>query len=252
MVQLIQQTKGKDTMTTNTPTAPPPGERPLDRSKLRDAIRKLGDEYAFYMLHDALELLPERELEKLVGRYLRVDQLRQQDGSGGAEPLLSQVRTFDRESRAGKYYEDFRVNSGNCTVLSTGTRAFIVECHRLLDACVEHVARDGEPGETSEAFELVFAPLRYIDECHDDVVFFADEGGAWQVEVRWEKVLPSWLSCLARVASAEDYATRVITVLEGIDEPLRPGQLRAALERGNADQWTALATLATERPKRRL
>ena len=239
-------------MTKNTSGAPPPGERLLDRSKLRDAIRRLGDDYVFYMLHDALELLPERELEKLVGRYLRVDQLRQQHGSGGAVSLLSQVRTFDRESRAGKYYEDFRVNSGNCNMLSTGTRAFIVECHRLLDACVDQVARDGEPGEMSEAFELIFALLRYIDECHDDVVFFADEGGAWQVGVRWEKVLPSWLSCLARVASAEDYAIRVVTVLEGIDEPLRPGQLRAASERGNSDQRTALAALATERPKRRL
>jgi hypothetical protein len=237
-------------MTTASSDTPPPGERLLDRRKLRDAIRGLGDEYVFYMLHDALELLPDHQLEKLVGRYLRVDQLREQEGSRGAVPLLSQVRTFDRESRAGKYYEDFRVNSGNCTMLSTGTRAFIVECHRLLDACVERVTREEEPGETCEAFELIFGLLRYIDECHDDVLFFADEGGAWQVEVRWEKVLPSWLSCLARVASPEDYATRVVTVLEGIDEPLRPGQLRAALDRGSPDQRTALAALTAERWKR--
>ena len=34
----------------------------IDRDKLRDAVRKLGDEYVFYMLDDAIELLPEGKL----------------------------------------------------------------------------------------------------------------------------------------------------------------------------------------------
>jgi len=40
----------------------------IDRDKVRDAVRKLGDEYVFYMLDDAIELLPERKLLKLVKR----------------------------------------------------------------------------------------------------------------------------------------------------------------------------------------
>jgi hypothetical protein len=227
---------------------PSPVERaPLDRRKLRDAIRRLGDEYVFYMLHDALELLSDGELTKVVGQYLNVGQLRRQDGLDAGESLLAKVRAFDDESRAGKYYADFRVNSRNCDTHSSGTRAFIVECHHLLDACVEEAARGERAGETCDAFELVFALLRYIDECHDDVLFFADEGGAWQVGVRWEKVLPVWLSGLASVASPEDYATRVVAVLEGIDEPLRAGQLRAALDRANPDQRAALAARPADR-----
>jgi hypothetical protein len=34
----------------------------IDRDKLRDAVLKLGDEYVFYMLDDAIQLLPEGKL----------------------------------------------------------------------------------------------------------------------------------------------------------------------------------------------
>lgn len=38
----------------------------IDRDKLRAAIRKLGDEYVFYMLDEAIDLLPEAKLLRLV------------------------------------------------------------------------------------------------------------------------------------------------------------------------------------------
>ena len=38
----------------------------IDRDKLRAAIRKLGDEYVFYMLDDAIDLLPPAKLHKIV------------------------------------------------------------------------------------------------------------------------------------------------------------------------------------------
>lgn len=44
----------------------------IDRSKLREAIRKLGDELVFYLLDDALDLVPDAKLAKLVGKYLDV------------------------------------------------------------------------------------------------------------------------------------------------------------------------------------
>src|SRR5262249_24272214 len=36
-----------------------------------------------------------------------------------------------------------------------------------------------------------------IDEGHDDIVFFADEGGSWQVGIYWRKVFPPWFRCLS-------------------------------------------------------
>ncbi|MGH8567692.1 MAG: hypothetical protein ACREXU_06660 [Gammaproteobacteria bacterium] len=41
----------------------------FDRDKLWAAIRKLGDEYVCDMLDDAIDLLPQSKLVKLVGQY---------------------------------------------------------------------------------------------------------------------------------------------------------------------------------------
>jgi len=37
----------------------------IDRDKLRAAVRKLGNDYVFYMLNDAIELLPLTKLHKI-------------------------------------------------------------------------------------------------------------------------------------------------------------------------------------------
>lgn len=107
----------------------------IDRDKLRTAVRRLGDEYVFYMLDEAIDLLPPPKLVKLVGRYLDVERLRP-DADAAEKTLLAEVRAFDPASRAGNYYESFNVNSKNCTDTSTGTRAFIADCNRLLERCV--------------------------------------------------------------------------------------------------------------------
>ena len=49
-----------------------PAASAIDRDKLRAAVRRLGDEYVFYMLDDAIDLLPPAKLAKLVSRYLWV------------------------------------------------------------------------------------------------------------------------------------------------------------------------------------
>lgn len=79
--------------------------------RLRAALRRLGDEYVFSMLDDAIDLLPPAKLAKLVSRYLEVNQLR--PDAPGKKNLLAEVRAFDTASRAGKYYESFNVNSKN-------------------------------------------------------------------------------------------------------------------------------------------
>jgi len=91
--------------------------RQIDPDKLRAAVRRLGDDYVFYMLNEAIDLLPQAKLLKLV---------------------------------------------------------------------------KGDPVDVCQAFEIIFGLLDHIDECLDDVSFFADEARSWQVGVDWNKVLPSW------------------------------------------------------------
>lgn len=213
----------------------------IDRDKLRAALRRLGDEYVFYMLDEAIDILPPAKLVKLVSRYLDVKQLR--PDAVGKTNLLAEVRAFDTASRAGKYYESFNVNSKNVMDKSTGTRAFIADCNRLLDRCVTQAPK-GDAAEIREAIELVLGLLHYIDECNDDVIFFADEAGSWQVGVDWAKVLPAWISCLSRTSEPDEYARRVLEVVDEFDKHDRGKHLATARRLGTAAQRKALRTAA--------
>jgi hypothetical protein len=61
--------------------------------------------------------------------------------------------------------------------------------------------------------DILFGLLDHIDEGRDDVVFFADEGGSWQVGVDWAKVLPVWFRVLSVTAEPGDYAERITVLL---------------------------------------
>jgi hypothetical protein len=60
----------------------------IDMGKLRAALRRVGDEYVFYILDEAIDALPPAKLAKIVGRYMRLDQLRPDEGSGGRQRSL--------------------------------------------------------------------------------------------------------------------------------------------------------------------
>ena len=102
--------------------------------------------------------------------------------------LLEEVRRFHATSMSGKYYEAFPVSGQNCTEQSKGTDAFIAEFDRLVARCVREADTGPQPA-VREAFELLFGLLRHIDEGHDDLIFFADEGSSWNVGVPWRTVL---------------------------------------------------------------
>jgi hypothetical protein len=95
----------------------------IDRDKLRAAIRRMGSEYVFYMLDDAITLLPQTKLRRMIAQDLNPAELRP-DGAR-RENLLADVKAFEKASLAGKYYQAFAVNSKNCTEKSSGTLAWI-------------------------------------------------------------------------------------------------------------------------------
>jgi hypothetical protein len=126
--------------------------------------------------------------------------------------LLTDVKRFEKASLAGEYYESFGVNSRNYRQRSAGTSAWIVDYLRLLDRCVS-TAKKNDPAEVREAMDILFGLLNHIDKGHDDVIFFADEGGSWQVGVDWAKVLPVWFKVLSASAEPVEYAERITSLL---------------------------------------
>ena len=184
----------------------------IDRDKLRAEVRKLGNEYVFFMLDDAIELLPPAKLHKLAKKHLDLKRLRPDAEKPTRPSLLTDVNRFEKASLAGEYYESFGVNSQNYTQKSAGTSAWIAAYRRLLDRCVVNIKK-GNPAEVREAMDVLFGLLNYIDKGHDDVIFFADEGGSWQVGVDWAKVLPVWFKVLSATAEPQEYAERITALL---------------------------------------
>jgi hypothetical protein len=211
----------------------------IDRDKLRLAVRKLGDKYVRYMLDDAIELLPPAQLHKIVRKYIDLKRLRPDPEKATGATLLAEVKLFEKASLAGEYYESFMVNSKNYTQKSAGTSSWIAAFRRLLDRCVADVKKEN-PTQVREAMDILFGLLDHIDECHDDVVFFADEGGSWQVGVDWARVLPAWFKVLSVTVGPEDFAKRVTTSLSHHYSYERDKMLAIARRTATAQQRKAL------------
>lgn len=212
----------------------------IDRDKLRAAVRKLGSEYVFYMLDEAIDVLPASKLHKIAKNYLDLERLRPEEQPEPRATLLTNVKRFEKASLAGEYYESFNVKSGNYTEQSAGTSAWIAEFRRLLDRCVINT-KNVNPAEVGEAMDILFGLLNHIDECRDDVVFFADEGGSWQVGVDWAKVLPVWFKVLSASTEPEEYAKRIMDMLSRHYSYGRDKMLLIARRTASPDQREALA-----------
>lgn len=216
----------------------------IDREKLRAAVRTLKREYAFHMLIDAIELLPQAKLHTLAKKYLDLDRLLPDPDQTGTPSLLADVKRFQQASLAGEYYESFSVNSRNCTEQSAGTSAWMAEFLLLLDRW-RMDARTLAPGEAREAGEILFGLLDRIDECCDDIIFFADEGGSWQVGVDWAGVLPVWFKVLSATAEPAEYARRVTSMLARHYKHGGDKMLSIARRSATADQRKALAAVGS-------
>ena len=215
----------------------------IDRDKLRAEVRKLRSEYVFFMLDDAIELLPPAKLHKIAKKYLDLKRLRPDAEKATRPSLLTDVKRFEKASLAGEYYESFYVNSKNYREQSAGTSAWIAEYLRLLDRCVIN-AKTSNPAELREAMDILFGLLNHIDEGHDDVIFFADEGGSWQVGVDWPKVLPVWFKVLSATAEPQEYAQRITALLSHHYSYGRDKMLAIARRTATTHQRKALAEVA--------
>jgi hypothetical protein len=213
----------------------------IDREKLRGAVRKLGDEYVRYMLDDAIDLLPPSKLCKIARKYLDLKRLRPDAPTAAKVTLIEEVRRFAKASLAGEYYASFDVNSRNCTEKSAGTSAWISTFRRLLDHCVTD-AKQENPAEVRQAMDLLFGLLDRIDECRDDIIFFADEAGSWQVGVDWARVLPVWFKVLSLTAEPQEYAQRITGLLAHHYNYGRDKMLTVARRLATPPQRKALAS----------
>ena len=209
--------------------------RPLDMAKVKAALRSLPKERLFDILERAMMHVPVERLPEVLGAAVPPKEV--VEGPSAAKALLKAVRTFHKDTLDGVHYDSFDVNSKNWRDKSKGTEDWIAECRRLHESCVAQ-APIGPPEVVRESFELLFDLLRRIDK-GEDIVFFADEAGSWQVDVDWDAVLPAYFGCLSRTATPEEYAKVARAIVEdfaGDDKAryLRPARKAATPEQGRA------------------
>jgi hypothetical protein len=215
----------------------------IDWEALEPALRKLKKEALVQVLQDAYQALPASGVASVFGAYVdltALDLASPSRKSTAPRRLLEVVQRFHAESLAGHYYESFPVNSKNFMERSEGTELWINQCNQLFDKCVK-LSRQGHHTEVHTAMDLLFELLAQLDTGSDEIVFFADEAGSWQVGIDAEKVLPVYFTSLAAVAEPQEYAARVVKVIEERSSYASEKFLKAARKVANAAQRKALA-----------
>jgi hypothetical protein len=210
---------------------------PIDRGKLRAHARRLDPLDQLIWLDRAIDLLPDEALTELIADYVRPEDLAPEPGR--KPDMLREIRQFHRDSLAGRYYQDFMVDSRNFEMMSSGTATWIAEHTRLLEGCLQ-AERTGDLEKARQGIKLLLELLREIDRCETEIIFFADEGGSWQVGVNWSRVLPAWFRSLAPVSEAYDYAEAVVDAINHFAWSEADAILAAAREIGSPEQNAAL------------
>jgi hypothetical protein len=212
----------------------------LDLQRIRRAIRGSGNETIFFLLDDALSLLPPAKLRQLMAQYLKLEQF--VSDVAVKRDLLAEVQAFQKACLAGEYYEAFGVNSKNCTQSSLGTLAWIADFRRLLLSCVEQ-SKKRNVANVRRAFDILFELLDRFDDGDDRMVFFADEGGSWMVGIDWKQVQPAWFRVLAATADPAEYARRCETFVGRYRNYQRAELLAEARQVATPSQRKELAEL---------
>lgn len=199
----------------------------IDSTTLRVELRALPRSSLLLIAERAIELVAQTQLGALLGDIVQIkgdptDARREDLATIAGASLLDDVRSFHDAAIGGEFYEHVETNGGGRREQSRGTDAFVAEFDRLMRRCVgapgvgiEPEARDGLGNGLRDCFELLFALLRHIDEGHDDVLFFADDGSSLDVGVNWRMVLPAYFECVAETdaASPEEFSRVVGEVM---------------------------------------
>jgi len=105
--------------------------------------------------------------------------------------------------------------------------------------CLAFIKKE-DKGAIREGMEICFGLLSQIDERPDEIIFFADEAGSWQVAVDWNKVFPAYFNCLSATSQPDEYASRAMAIVDEFEPHSRARLLAAAMCLGTPQQRKAL------------
>ncbi len=196
----------------------------VNHEKAWEVLRRLEREQLLVLFARTLRFVPATCLEQVFREHAHpyeIGDVHQVE----RRPLVEAVRGFVEAALRGAYYLALPFNSNNYTDRSGGTQTFEAQLDLLFDRCVDETG-GGEPAEVVIAYELLFDLLREIDKFEKDIVFFADEGGVWQFQLNWRRILPPFFQCLAKVTERGEFERRMEAVLEEFVDSWQRGEVR--------------------------
>lgn len=204
------------------------------KEKFQKELKRLRKDELFELIVQVLLQIPKTRVNKAFKGYIEPEILEEillktsvkvikkrkppkkkssKSSKGQSDFFLKEIEQFHKESFSGDYYEYFNINSSNFTDTSEGTERWIRKCADYYKQCLSEASQH-PPEILSKILTLLIDLLLRIDEGYDDIIFFADEGGSWQVLVDWKKILPLWFSVFSKTATVEQYASKTKTVIE--------------------------------------
>jgi len=212
------------------------GRIEIDVDRVAGALEGWDQERLLALALELLDAVPKTRRAKVLERHLPLETIRRRSTRPGA--VLEEVRAFHEDALDGRYFETFNVNSKNYMEKSKGTRKFIADFRRL-GASVGTMTRAGAHAEAAEAYELLLDLHRRVDDV-EDIIFLADEHGAWQVGFRWRQHVADWFAALAATRSPEAYAAKVLDIIAVLGSQEAEPMLAAARNAGSPAQRRSL------------
>lgn len=214
----------------------------VDLEKLRTELRRMRRGTLLTIVERAIEMVPQSALHVLVGDWVNRPDYQMMTDAAKPPTLADEVERFQTAVSRGEYWEDFFITSKNCDSVSEKTEAYLAEMERLFYRGMRET-ENGVYKEAREAYEKLFALIRRVGACDEELVFFVDGGGLWEYGLDWRQILPVYVRCLAETALPDEFARKTKEVLHEFDCPNEPRILANALQYANEAQREALRRL---------
>ncbi len=180
----------------------------MDKDTLMQRLSRQPASTLLELLNAAYEVMNQRQRKAVFGKYAVPEKPAPAiDG----KKLLREIKKFQQDSLAGKYYAPFNVNSKNWMRIPDETEEWFDRLGQFLTESIQLV-KQGEHTNAVACFGLLYELIAAMEDGRE--IVFADELGSWMIPVDEKKAITAYLKSLAVVASPEQYATVAVPLIK--------------------------------------
>lgn len=185
-------------------------------------------------LEAAFDEMKTDQREAVFGQAIRKAKPLHVDGPS----LLEQVRQFEHESMAGRYFAPFDINSKNYMHVPEETKAWFERLGDLLTD-TELLSRQGDHADAVACFRILYELVEAM--CRGEEIIFADEYGTWMIPVDEKRNIGAYLKSRAATSTAEEYAAAALPLIRRDScESFSKNTFSAAIAAANKAQKASL------------